>query len=226
MRQFESGLKKLGFDVQISNDRRRVNDDPCILFGTTFFTEIENAEGDWLLVDRASYGDPQFVQLVWNGHGKRGDHKAPESPTSERFESHSILLEQWKSGPRRVLCGQERSYCPISLEDWYAKVAPSCGWFKPHPKVGGNVKGLKTVNDFNDCGYAITLNSSVAIECLIKGIPVEVHDEGGLAYGHKLLKFHNRNADRLEFFAWLAHTQWHWSEIEAGEPIRHLFEWL
>lgn len=220
--QFETGLVKLGFEVCVSNSRDRVSEDPAVLFGTTFFKAIED-DHPWMLVDRASYGDPDFVQLVWNGHGQRGDHMVPDGYTADRFKSHGITLQPWKRGRLRVLCGQEQPYAPITLEEWYAKEAPACSAFKPHPSVNDSYPGLKKVKNFDDWGYAVVLNSSVGVECLIRGIPVQECDQGSMLFGH--FRFIDRENERRRFFEWLAWTQWRWEEIEQGEPIRHLFEW-
>lgn len=207
-----TGLNRLGFTVSVTESRGRVSHDPAVILGTTFFREVEDSPGDWLLVDRASYGDPEFVQLVWNGHGNRGDHKVP-THTDARFISHGVTLKAYQGGSRVVLCGQERAYSPDwTLSEWYA-YRSDCSHFRPHPAVPVLPVNMPVAETFKDCGLAVTLNSSVAIQCLIDGIRVEVDDVGGMAYSMK---------DRETLFPWLAYTQWTWEEIETGQ-IRHLF---
>lgn len=212
---FSDGLKALGIDHCVTSSRSRV-EEIAILFGTTFWRAIESDGGQWMLVDRASIGDPDFVQLVWNGHGKRGDHRVPESADESRWQALGIELQRQVYGFKDiVICGQTEPYSPHwdHIEDWYASIK-SATHFRPHP-AGSNPTGLPTKRDW--AANFHVLNSSVGIEAVIRGRPVLVHDEGCMAYGIK---------DRDEWAAWLAWTQWHWDEIRAGEPIKHLFEEL
>jgi len=219
--QFQEGLDALGIESTLTSSRQRVSDH-AILFGTTFWKDIEK-DGDFLLVDRASVGDPDYVSLVWNGHGRRGDHKVPEDT---RGRSLDIKLQPYNiSGDRIILCGQTETYSPQydTVSDWYASV-PEATHFKAHP-AGDNPTGLRAVRDFQKAKQVITLNSSVAVECVIKGIPTVTMDEGSMAWD---VTSHEPGVheyqDRGPWLEWLAWTQWSWDEIEQGEPIAHLFE--
>src|SRR5690606_30708483 len=88
---FSAGLDGLGIEHETTTTRSRVAD-VSILFGTTFWRDIENDDGEWLLVDRASIGDPDYVQLVWNGHGQRGDHRVPPWADEGRWEDLGVEL--------------------------------------------------------------------------------------------------------------------------------------
>ena len=226
---FMAGLQAIGHTCQTTTARHRITKGPVILFGTTCFRRIEQEKGDWLLVDRASYGDPDYVQLSWNGHGGRGDHKTLydfggdfESRWQRHADELGLMLHPWQeNGSRVVLCGQESTFSPNwrRLEDWYDKMVPVCTHFRPHPAVGTNPTPLPIAQDFDDCRLAVVLNSSVAIHCMMNGIPVHVDDEGSLAHN---VTFEGGN--RLPFFEWLAWTQWSWDEITQGTPIAHLFD--
>lgn len=218
--KMQAGLKVLGVDVPITPERHRVSD-IGILLGTTCWRCIE-ASGQYLLVDRASIGDPHFVQLVWNGHGRRGDHKVPALRSMRLID---VELQPWDDeGHRIVLCGQTESYSPHypNVEDWYTTVYAT--HFRKHPS-GGNPTGLPKAIDWTDAGQVITLNSSIGVESVLNGIPTITMDAQAMAWG---VTGHSAGdilmPDRAEWLEWLSWTQWTHDEIEAGEPIRHLFE--
>ena len=210
---FVDGMNALGIEHIVTHSRTRVAD-VSILFGTTFWRQIEADGGDWLLVDRASIRDPDYVQLVWNGHGKRGDHRVPQWADESRWETLGVELWPQVMGYQHVvLCGQTEPYSPHwkRMEDWYATVTEATH-FRPHP-AGTNPTGLPIKKDWTDAKFHV-LNSSVGVEAVIRGRVVDIHDEGCLAYGIE---------DRDEWATWLAWTQWNWDEIRAGKPIAHLF---
>lgn len=215
---FVEGMKRLGFEVTTTNCRQRISDAPAILFGTTFWREIEQGK-NWLLVDRCSFGPTEdYVSLVWDGHGQRGDHCVPSGYDGSRWAKHGVPIEDYRGdreGPV-VLCGQSEPYSPdwVSMGDWYSYRRKDATHFRSHP-ASSNPTSLPNHSGW-DVGSAITLNSSVAVEFLSRGIPTIVDDAGGMAYGWE------RFGSTEEWFKWLAWTQWGWNEIEDGLP--HLFD--
>lgn len=221
--KFLAGLKALGIDAEITSDRQRQSD-IAIVLGTTMWRDVEHS-GRYLLVDRASYGDPDYVSLVWSGHGRRGNHCVPEN-TGDRWVDIFPEPFPWdKTGRRVIVCGQTESYSPhYDMVLWYDKVIPEATHFRRHP-VGPSHIRLPPACDWTDAGRVITLNSSVGVESVLKGIPTVTMDEAAMAWdvtGHRPDEV--VTPDRTPWLAWLAWTQWHWDEIEMGEPIRHLFE--
>ena len=212
VQQFSSGLTALGLSHEITTSRARVSDH-AILFGTTFWRRIEDGE-PWLLVDRASVGDPEFVSLVWNGHGQRGNHCVPDVIDGSRWNDLGVDLhpQQIPFGDT-VICGQTEPYSPHwnTMAEWYDTLIGATH-FRPHP-AGNNPTRLPVKRGW-DANFHV-LNSSIAVEAAIRGCPLVVHDEGCMAHGIK---------DREHWAHWLAWTQWNWHEIESGEPIKHLFE--
>ena len=128
-------------------------------------------------MDRASVGDPFYVSLVWDGHGRRGDHKVPGLGTRSSW----IEYKDWTSGNRRILCGQTETYSPhyATLDEWYAAVDAT--HFRRHP-AGTNPTALPGATDWADCGLAITLNSSVGVDAVLAGVPTVTMDEGAMAW--------------------------------------------
>lgn len=224
----QTGLANIGIGSAITSKRER-GSDIAILLGTTCFRKIE-ADGRYLLVDRASIGDPNYVQLVWDGHGRRGNHCIPDDKGDRgRQIFANVQLQPWQTtGPRVVLCGQTETYSPHykTLEQWYGEVLEQIPvtHFRKHP-AGDNPTGLPTTKDWHDAGLVITLNSSVAVDAVINGHPTITMDEASMAWD---VSSHRLNIqtirERHAWLDWLAWTQWHIDEIKSGTPIKHLFE--
>lgn len=215
-----TGLRALGFNPTVTSSRAR-EADVAVLLGTSMWRQIERDGGRYLLVDRASWGDPQFVSLCWNGHGRRGDHRVPQRPKVDRWKMHGVELHPWQPvGRRTIVAGQCESYSPKypNMSDWYA-TKQGATHFRPHPAQNVNPTLLPIAETFDDCRLFCTLNSSVAVDAIIRGVQTKVDDEGGMAYPG-----FTSEDDRLPWLRWLAYTQWHHDEIASGEPIRHLFE--
>lgn len=219
--RFHDGLKAIGINSYITASRCRMAD-IAIVLGTTCWKPVEES-GRYLLVDRASWGDPHYVQLVWDGHGRRGDHKVPKLGGRKL----DIDLQPWDdSGHKVVLCGQTETWSPqyTDVKQWYAEVKAT--HFRKHP-AGENPTGLPLAQDWFDVGKVITLNSSVGVESVLNGIPTVAMDEASMAWD---VAAHDPQETvipcRDEWLEWLAWTQWHWDEIAEGKPIRHLFEEL
>lgn len=214
---FVEGFKAKGIPCDVTDSRTRIDDCPAVLLGTSCWRGIEKDGGEFLLVDRCSFGDTErFVSLVWNGHGRRGDHRVPENYNGERWERYGIPLQPWRFGERVILCGQTEAYSPhwMNVGDWYASVNAS--HFRAHP-AGTNPTRLPNATDFSDCRVAVTLNSSIAVKTVIDGVPTITMDEGAMAWdvaGH--LPGEVRMPDREPWCQWLAWTQWSDDEIREG----------
>lgn len=218
---FAEGFKRAGISFSFTTSRTRVDGALPVLLGTTFWKAIEHDGGEYLLVDRCSFGDTeQFVQLVWNGHGRRGTHKVPEHCDGSRWERFGVALKPWsKRGKRIVLCGQaDQTYSPTwpNLNDWYRTIATATH-FRTHP-AGENPTTLPVVHDFKDTKLAVTLNSSIGVQCVLDGIPTVTMDEGAMAWA---VTSHTLDADpytpvRMDWCHFLAYTQWTDDEIREG----------
>lgn len=210
------GLERAGIPCMITDSRARRGGTP-ILLGTTLWRGVEQDGGDYLLVDRCQYGDTRhWVSLGWNGRGYRA--RWPENRDPSRWEAYGVPLEPWRTGKRVILCGQVGAYSPdwFSEEGWYSAVSDHCTHFRPHP-MGDNPTGLPTATDFSDCKVAVVLNSSIAVQAIMAGIPVVTMDAGSMAWpitGHTIDDI--RTPDREEWCHWLAWCQWSHDEIEEG----------
>jgi len=212
---FAEGFRARGIPYRITSDRVRQDEGFAVLLGTTLWRDCERRP-DFLLVDRCSFGDTErFVSLVWNGHGRRGDHRVPPQVRGDRWRKYGQELAPWRTGSRTVLCGQTEAYSPTPLESFYRTPATH---FRPHP-AGDNPTGLPVFRNWDDVGQAITLNSSVGVAAVMAGVPTVAMDEGSMAWnvsGHSPGEI--VTPDRVPWCEWLAWTQWTDDEIKEGAP--------
>ena len=225
------GLRSIGLPFAVTQSRERLGSGLPILLGTTFWRTIE-ADGPFLLVDRCSFGSPgRWVSLVLNGHGRRGDHRVPDVRDGARWEKHAVEVRPWQTsvGSRTILCGQTEPYSPhyACIEDWYDAVGPTCTHFRRHPAstrpfsraCGADV--LPATDSWEEARMAVTLNSSVAVDTVLAGIPTVTMDEAAMAWS---VTSHRADLtvmpDRTEWLHWLAWTQWTHDEIREGTPWR------
>lgn len=228
-----AGLRAARLSFALTDSTVRVGTGLPVLLGTTFWGRVEDG-GPFLLVDRCSFGDPgDWVSLVRDGHGRRGDHRIPIDPDGSRWRRMGIVVEPWRGDDDGavVLCGQTRTWSPhyASLDAWYAQVTPACSGFRPHPAdhdralLGPDGKPLPRVEGWQGVARAVTLNSSVAVDAVLRGIPTVTMDEAAMAWqvtGHEPNDI--RRVDRTEWLHWLAWTQWHREEIHDGIPWARL----
>jgi hypothetical protein len=218
---FVEGFRRKGIACEVTDSRTRIDDCPAVLLGTTCWRGIERDGGEFLLVDRCSFGDTEkFVSLVWNGHGRRGDHRVPENFSGERWERYGVELRPINREPatRVVLCGQTETYSPnyASVADWYNSLGLWPSHFRKHPS-GENPTGLPDAGAFRPTDIAVTLNSSIGVQCVLNGIATVTMDEGAMAYP---VTGHAKNmaciGEREPWCHWLAWTQFTDDEIREG----------
>jgi hypothetical protein len=77
---------------------------------------------------------------------------------------------------------------------------------------------LPECGGWKDVGRAITLNSSVAVDAVIAGVPTVTMDAAAMAWD---VTAHDpretTKPPRLPWLHWLAWTQWNWDEISEGK---------
>jgi len=195
------GLRTIGVPYTVTRSRERMGPGIPILLGTSCWRRVER-DGPYLLLDRCSFGSPaEWMSIVMNGHGRRGDHRVPGGQT-ETYSPHFAACDQW-----------------------YARAALRCSHFRPHPAAAAPAASdcpaalLPRTRSWEDCRLAVTLNSSVAIDTVLAGIPTLTMDEAAMAWdvtGHEPDEI--VTPDRSEWLHWLAWTQWTHDEIKEGTP--------
>lgn len=225
---FIAGFKKHGINVDVSHSITRLpNCDIAILLGPNSWKKIEDTTGSYIMVNRKFFGSDKnsaddVVALSWDGFNGHG-YFCVDDVSSLRLERFFIMadLKDWnKDGNKILLCGQaDLGRCKTypNLNKWYTTVMYKPGLpirFRHHPTKGVN-RTFK--DDLLNIKYAITLNSTVAIDILINGTPVVSMDSQSPVFGstgHEMGQI--EYPDRIEMLKYLAQCQYHHSEIQSG----------
>jgi hypothetical protein len=212
------GLHARGIAYSWTHQRVRTSDDIPILLGTSLWRDIEHDGGEFFLVDRCQYGDTNhWVSIGKNGRGFRAQW--PEPKDASRWYKYGQELLPWrKPGSRVVLCGQVGSYSPDWNDErsWYQSVKAT--HFRPHPD-GDNPTRLPLSDGWEDTRCAVVLNSSIAVQTVMCGIPTVTMDKGSMAWpvtGHALDDI--RTPDREAWVIFLSWCQWSHDEVQQGIP--------
>jgi hypothetical protein len=224
---FTEGFRKHGIRVTASSNPNTEPCDVAVLFGPNYWKNIERTHPQYLMVNRKFIGDVNDVVTIgWNGLNGRGvfcvDEVNPKrlrrhifdiDPWREPVNGHTLLLGQFDVGR----CGKY-----TTLEEWYRYVRSSTGdsiAFRAWP--GGRSLSLDCVG----ARMAVTLNSTVAIETVLLGIPTVTCDEGSPAWpicAHHLGHV-KRSDNRLQWLEYLSNCQWEYHQIKNGDFWRQLW---
>lgn len=237
---FINGLKRHNINARVSNsDQWLAGTDIAILFGPHSWKTLELSNQPFLMVNRKFLGfgaqDPHdIVTISWGGFNGNGIFCADDIDKSrfEHFIKPNEFIEWADPGEYYLLCEQSdvgRCKKYPSIQNWYTKVKENNGNFKTRKKINperGNVRTFRTdfFQDIKNVKAAVVLNSTVSIEMLLAGVPVISMDIGDPSYA---INSHTINdivyPDRLQFFQYLAHCQWHYTEIENGDFWTQLY---
>jgi hypothetical protein len=224
---FRRGFAKQGIFPRVSAKAQRETE-VAVLFGPNYWKPIERDGGLYIMVNRVLIStDPQHVHdvvaLSWNGFNGRGTF-CVDDPNDDRldlFINPAKDVKPWRqSGEYLLLCGQAdlgrcgRYSHPGEWYDYVKGTAAEPVVFRPHPNFG---RGVPMRTHFNMARAAAVLNSTVAIDALLAGVPVISFDEGNPVHaiaGHTLAE--TLTPDRMPLFRYLAHCQHFAHEIESG----------
>jgi len=224
---FRRGFAKHGIFASVSNKARRESE-VAVLFGPNYWKNIERDGGDYIMVNRVLITkDPQHVHDVvaisWNGFNGRGTF-CVDDPAEDRlrlFIDPVKDVKPWrKEGRYLLLCGQaDLGRCGryATPGEWYDYVKGTVAepvMFRPHPNHGQRVP---LATHLRQARAAAVLNSTVAVDALMGGVPVISFDEGNPAHavaGKTIAE--TLTPDRMQLFRYLAHCQYFTREIESG----------
>ena len=228
---FVEGFTRHGVkEIEPASQDIPVDGDIHILFGPNYWKNCEKQYDNYLQVNRKFFGDVNDdVAISWNGFNGRGIFNIDpvDPPRYRAFEdamSRNVMkIHPWREFHREtfLLCGQAdlgRATNWARLSEWYAQARehfrPAKCNFRPHP----NGDGRSLLQDSNRSGFAVTLNSTVAIETLMLGLPTAASDKGSPVWA-----ICNPERNPLEepprglMFEYLANCQWHYDDIKTGE---------
>lgn len=227
-----NGLKKHNVQVTMSDVSRHTSD-VAIILGPNYWKPIENSGKPYIMMNRKfiGFGDRDVhdnVAISWDGFNGRGTFCVDEIDPDRfhRYVKEDEFMEWRTPGKNYLICEQaDTGRCKqfTTPTQWYAYVeqnvkGPLKRRKKVHP-VSGKIPTFKRglIDDLKITKAAIVLNSTVSTEILLFGTPVISMDKGDPTYP---INSHSLNIiiypDRLPFFQYLAHCQWHYDEIKNG----------
>jgi hypothetical protein len=194
--------------------------------------------GSYLMINRKLIGiRPEIahdvVAIGWDGFNGRGTFCVDETKFSriETFLNPDTDIRPWnKLGRHLVLCEQSnigRATNFKNLEEYYQYVmqrAPSEVKFRKKPIGEDAISFDRLVADLADARAIISLNSTVSIDAMCAGYSAITLDIGDPTYpitSHNLDRVFYPN--RLPLFEYMAHCQYHYTEIENGDFWSQLY---
>ena len=222
------GFRKHGIIPRVtSTDVREQDCDLAVLLGPNYWKKIERADGEYLMLNRKFIGDVNDnVTISWNGFNGRGQFCVDEVKES-RLRPHIFDIEPWtdpEAGGHTLLLGQfDLGRCGkyATLQEWHSHVKINTGDKILLRQWPGN-SSLKI--DCYGARLAVSLNSTVAIETVLLGVPTVTMDEGSPAWpvcAHHM--GHVRRSDnRLAWLEYLSNCQWNYKQIQNGDFWRQL----
>ena len=225
---FVEGFRKHGIRATPTIAATQVaGSDVAVLFGPNYWKLVERTHGQFLMVNRKFLGDvDDNVVIGWNGLNGRGTYCVGEV-NQNRLRKHIFNLEPWREPTEgyTLLLGQHdvgRCGRYTTLQEWYDYVEANTGdevLFRAWPG------GRPITIDCRGARMAVSLNSTVAIETVLLGIPTVTCDKGNPAWpicAHHLGHVH-RSDNRLAWLEYLANCQWHYHQIKNGDFWRQLW---
>jgi hypothetical protein len=242
------GLEAAGHTVRITHERHAAvahGDEVPLLLGCNCFGDVQTqyaGEGrSYLMVNRAFWGDPFSVSIGWNGFNGNAEYCIPENAPRKAVPAYKPL-RTIDDGHFAVVMGQLHRHTLnyAALSAWYAGAVKEIHaalpgmpvHFRPHPanpssswaSLYSDSRPLEEV--LADAAFVVTLNSTVAVDALLAGVPTAAYDPGSPAHPYARLqgpaaaavglRMHVHRMD--EWLQRLAYAQWTTAEIQAGQP--------
>lgn len=227
---FRKGFAAHGIDARVTAaGTRDTDDDVAVVFGPNYFKGVERSGLPYLMVNRVLLStNPRHVNDVvaisWDGFNGRGTFCVDEITPGrlDRFINPQKDVRGWrKEGEYLLLCGQAdvgRCGRYSTVGEFYRYVEGTTNEevvYRPHPNNGSARLPLRT--HLHSARVACVLNSTVAVDALLAGVPVISLDEGNPVHAvasHVMAETVFPN--RLPFFRYLAECQYFFGEIENG----------
>lgn len=232
-----TGLRKHGHDVTITPSTVPVRCDMAVLMGPNAYQAVERSKAPYIMFNRKLVGsDPttvhEYCTVSWNGFNGDGIFcvgdvdptrldsllKVDEIEDWKRDGTHLLLIEQSNVGRSKRFRNLNKYYQTVK------KTANSPVVFRKKPIGETNIKPAAVRNGLVKSKAIVNLNSTISIEALVAGVPVVSLDIGDPSYA---ITSHDVNVitypERLPFLQYLAHCQWHYTEVESGKFWEHIY---
>lgn len=243
---FLEGFTRLGMHPFVTNSKHDVDADIAVVLGPNAWIRVQDQRNiigkPYLMVNRCFYGEyNDNVAIGWNGMNNRGDYCTTGVEYTDQMALRKdgvfpYQREHWVPTDGGILlCGQHsahstrfgsvQQYYDYAMDQARTHFPGSNVYFRAHPTESIAPYKLQppprtTTNRRPVIFQAITLNSTVAVELVVEGIPVCALDEGNPVLSiashsveEVLIPAHQEVQALLTRLAW---SQWHVSEIKQG----------
>lgn len=214
----QKGLLNKGIKSNITESNKSIPCDIPIIMGPNMYKNIEVTNPNFLMLNRKFLGEnvDDWVSISWNGFNGLGKF-CVEDISKARLWSLIPSIEKSKTeGKNFVLIEQSniaRSIKFSSLEDYYNYAIHNYSPIIRKPKPLGeetiSLQQNKIFFEKNNTKAIVNLNSTISVEGIVLGYSIISLDEQDPVY--------SCGKDRESFLHYLAHCQWHISEIASGE---------
>lgn len=231
-----AGLARLGHEAAPIEAFQPAETEVVACWGWKVGRHYREAGHDVLVAERGYVGDRMaWTGLGWNGLNGRAAFALVDDGGERLARHHKHLLEPEQI--RRpelpaLIMGQvpgDQSVAGVDMDGWYARMAGE--WapaaFRAHPMALQRglgfqappvpVVGGSLADAFAGARRVITWNSNSGVDALLAGMPVEVYDEGGMAW-----PCWAGNVGRARLLGRLAWCQWTAEEIADGSALERV----
>ena len=239
----QEGLHKHNIKANISNSPTRLaNTDIAIILGPNFWKNIEMVNKPYIMMNRKflGFGERDVhdnVAISWDGFNGRGKFCVDEIDPDRilRYvKEEDIHTPVMPAGEYYLLCEQaDVGRCKrfSNLNQFYSfatkEIPPQ--QLKIRKKINPESMDMTTfrkafLKRLENVKAALVLNSTVSVEITLAGIPVLSFDEGDPVYAISSRSINDIKTPYTRIFLnYLAHCQWHYSEIESGKFWDHIY---
>lgn len=245
---FTDGLRAAGCEVSLGQPNA-INGDTVLLIWNRYAgnheiaLQVERAGGRVLVAENGYLGEgggtpkfqvhpagPQPGHYYSIARRFHNDDTQTVAGAGDRFARLNVQLKPWRTGGEYILICPNRSFgVPERMmpPDWadrcskrLTKVQALPVRIRAHP--GNNAPKRALLDDLQGASAVYIWSSSCGVHALAEGIPVYCEAPCWILKGAAAQEGAHNYPDRAPHFNKMAWAQWTCSEIESGEPFRHL----
>lgn len=190
-----SGFTLLGYDAQLT-EKPTDDSDIHVVLGP-HYAKQQNLGKKTILLDRAFWGDPEYISLAWMTHN--GGRKYVTDASDDRPKPE---LKPMKKGNRKLL-----------LLDYGMETGYPADEVRYHPSQVKPDEDLQTVLDRNDIAFGYV--STAMVNAAISGLYTIALDS---RCPTKDIEYFGRE----QWLNNLSYMNWNDAELESGEALKHL----
>jgi hypothetical protein len=199
-----------------------------------------------LMVESGFVKRGELYQVGWGGFAGNADFNLSSQESLDRWESFNVPVHEWRTpgyGKYALVMGQlprdtqvqdtdHREWCRQVVAHYAAIGQPVK--FRPHPRAPDDWFGIphqyrseaESLEDaLEDTEFVVTYNSTSAVDCVLRGVPVVAVDRGSISWPMASHCYHPGELvrpDRERWLAGLGYSMWGVKEMASGVVWEHL----